>query len=474
MISLFSTLLLLLSEPLPAFDRELWTAFPNMNSVTSLAEGSQYIYVGTRNGIRRYDIYGERWHRPLTVLDGLPDHRIRAMAYDANTGELWLDTPSGAARWLTRLETVTFFGDDPPPRRPPAPIPPIYLPFGHFLVDGWIRGPRRSYPITDTLMDTWQTLWIGIAGLGVGKANMTDRQLEFHAFGPLDENITAMARDGDSIWFGGRGVYGIREQGITRYHLSTQTWEYFKPEDIMGLDEARVTAILPDSTAVWFGAWNGLIRYVRHTGQWMTYRLPHRRQVTAMVRADTRLWIGTPAGLAVFDTMADTIRWVDGSEGFSIQAMAAGTDHIWAGTHMGLFRCHIDDVTWTPVRSPGGLTSRPINGLATCENEVWATVESPSTLIHLAAPDTVWQRFALAEVHGNRHVAIAADTSRVWLGTDLGAFRFEISTGLWNRYTQANGLIDDRTQAVLLQDDYVWFGTVKGASRYNWSQDFFR
>ena len=108
MISLLSTLFLLISEPLPAFDRALWTAFPNMNSVTSLAEGSQYIYVGTLSGIRRYDIYGERWHRPLTVLDGLPDNRIRALAYDSHSGELWMDTPSGAARWLTRLETVSF------------------------------------------------------------------------------------------------------------------------------------------------------------------------------------------------------------------------------------------------------------------------------------------------------------------------------------------------------------------------------
>ena len=474
MISLFSTLFLLLSETLPAFDRELWTAFPNMNSVTALAEGSQYIYVGTQGGIRRYDIYGERWHRPLTVLDGLPDNRIRALAYDANTGELWLGTPSGAARWLTRLETVSFFGDDPPPRRPPAPIPPVYLPFGHFLQDGWIRGPRRNYPITSTLMDTWHTLWIGTGGLGVGKANMTDRQLEFHAFGPLDENVTAMARDGDSIWFGGKGVYGIREQGITRYHLSTQMWEYFEPENIMGLDEARISTIFADSAAVWFGARNGLIQYVRHTGQWTTYPMRKRRQVTALARANTRLWIGTQAGLAVFDTQADTIRWVDGSEGFSIQAMAVGADHIWAGTHLGLFRCPIDDVTWTPVRSPGGLTSRPINGLATCNAEVWATVESPSTLIHLAAADAVWQRYALAEVHGNRRVAIAADSSRVWLGTDLGAFHFDVSTGLWRRYTRANGLIDERTQAVLLQDDYVWFGTEKGVSRYNWPQDFFR
>ena len=193
MTSLFCAVFFLLSDPLHAFDRELWTAYPNMNSVTAVAEGSQYIYIGTRNGIRRYDVYGNRWHGPLTVLDGLPDNRIRALAYDANTGDLWLDTPSGAVRWLTRLESVSYFGDDPPSRRPPVPIPPVYLPFGHFIQDGWIRGPRKSYPITATLMDTWHTLWIGTGGLGVGKANMSDRQLEFHAFGPLDENISAMA-----------------------------------------------------------------------------------------------------------------------------------------------------------------------------------------------------------------------------------------------------------------------------------------
>ncbi|MDA0747530.1 MAG: hypothetical protein O2954_13500, partial [bacterium] len=92
-----------------AFDRNAWTVYPSMNYVTSLAEGDQQIFVGTTGGIRRYDRFYRRWLPPVTTLDGLPDNRIYDLAYDPNTGDLWFDTPSGAARWLSRLESVSFF-----------------------------------------------------------------------------------------------------------------------------------------------------------------------------------------------------------------------------------------------------------------------------------------------------------------------------------------------------------------------------
>ena len=47
---------------LDAYDREVWTSFPNMNSVTSLAEGETQIFVGTTGGIRRYDRFYDHSH----------------------------------------------------------------------------------------------------------------------------------------------------------------------------------------------------------------------------------------------------------------------------------------------------------------------------------------------------------------------------------------------------------------------------
>ena len=89
-------LCLLLTLPLWAYDREVWTSYPNMNHVTALAEGDVQIYVATTGGIRRYDRFVNRWLPPLTTLDGLPDNRVQRLAYDPDTGDLWFDTPSGS------------------------------------------------------------------------------------------------------------------------------------------------------------------------------------------------------------------------------------------------------------------------------------------------------------------------------------------------------------------------------------------
>ncbi|MDA0748580.1 MAG: hypothetical protein O2954_18840, partial [bacterium] len=363
-----------------------------------------------------------------------------------------------------------------PPRQPSlVEIPPVSLPYGYYLQNGWIRGPRQSYAITDALIDSWRVLWIGTRGLGVGRADLSDRQLEFHQYGPIAPNITALARDGDAIWFGGTSFGPDGARGITRYNLAEETWQYFESDRIIGLDDDRVYTILPDTADVWFGTLSGLVRYNRKHDRWLTYRVNRHSsgRVTALARAGNRLWIGTEEGLAVFDTQADTIRIVGGSERFNIRVLATGPKYIWAGTDYGLFRCPLNDVVWTPARSQNGLTNNRINGLMVRDNDVWATVESPAALIRLARPDTVWQRFPLSEVGGIQRVSIAADTSRVWLGTDLGAFRFDIGPKLWTQYTRSDGLTYERVQAVLLDGHFVWFGTEQGASRYHWTEDLF-
>ncbi len=469
-------LCLLLPLSLPAYDREAWTSYPNMNDVTALAEGDHHIYVATTRGIRRYDRFTNRWLSPITTLDGLPDNHVRRLAYDPNTGDLWFDTPSGSGAWLSRLETVSIAAPHTAPRRrPPAAIPPVFLPFEYDLEGSWIRGPWRRYAITDVMIDSWRILWIGTRGLGVGRADLRDEQLEFLRFGPMEENITAMALDGDRIWFGGEDTYRGPVRGITRYHPPTGTWKYFESDQIVGLDDVRISTILPDSANVWFGTWGGLVRYTRKWGQWLTYHLSRRHPgpVTALARDGNRLWIGSGTGLSVLDLKADTLRTVEGSERFAIRTLEVGPEFIWAGTHLGLYRCARRDVTWKPVRSLEGHTKSPISALFVRQGEIWAAAEAPPALLYRSKSGNTWERFPLSEVRGSRKVAIAADTSRVWVATDQGAFRLDIARKLWKHYTRFDGLIHDRVHTVLLDGDYVWFGTAEGASRFHWAGDFF-
>ena len=469
-------LLLLFPAQSPAYDPDVWTSYPNMNFVTSLAEGDDEVYVATTGGIRRYDRFGTRWLPPLTVLDGLPDSHVERLAYARASGDLWFDTPMGSGSWLTRLHTVSHAS---PPRgiftsRGISSLPSAFPPYGYYIQDGRVLGPGRSYSITDALTDSWRILWLGTWGLGVGRADLRDEQLEFHPYGPICPNVTAMARDGDGLWFGGGDGHSSRAEGITHFDDARGIWRYFDDDEIRGLDDVRVSAILPDSNNVWFGTPTGLVRYLKKPDQWLTYRLyrSRRGQITALARDRNRLWIGTNAGLTVLDLEGDSLRSVEGSGRFAVHALDAGERFVWAGTDQGLYRCPRREGTWTRAPGPEAITRVPVVALTTRDNGLWAVLRSPPALIRLSEDGTDWERLPLSEVAGSPRVSIAADTSRVWVTTDQGVFRLRIASGLWQRYTRYDGLLADRVNAVLLDGDDVWFGTSEGISRFNWARDF--
>ena len=473
----FLTLLLLFANPIFAYDRETWTSFTNMNYVTSLSEGDNVIYIATTGGIRRYDKFTKTFLSPLTTLDGLPDNRVQRLAFDQNTGDLWFETPSGGGRWISRLDIMSLVGQTPAILRKPKlqeHLPSVVMPFGYYLEPNRIRGPRQDYPVTETLIDAWGDFWLGTWGLGVGRADMRDEQLSFLRYGPLEENVTAIARDGDAIWFGGEDTYRAPARGITRYHTKSKTWEYFEAAQIIGLDNPQITTILPDSANIWFGTHRGLTRYNRKENRWFTYRDSRQwGRVTALARGHRRLWIGTQSGMAVLNLKDDALRLVKGSENFRITTLVTGPKNIWAGTRFGLYKCPREDIVWHPAQDPDNHTQRSIVALSVSQDKLWAATDAPPGLIRLNAPDSTWSEFPLSEVGGSQYVAVTADTSRVWVATDMGAFRLNLNDQLWKSFTPTDGLIHDRVQALLLEDEYVWFGTAQGVSRFHWAKDFF-
>ena len=460
-----------------AYDRDSWINFSNMNYVTDLTEGGNVIYIATTGGIRRYDQVTKKWLPPLTTLDGLPNNHVQRMAYDHSTGDLWFETTMGSGRYLSGLQTV-MPGGNPPARlyqlqaRPE--LPPVFPPFGYYVNAYRVMGPRQNYAVTDLFIDTWRTLWIATWGLGVGQANLNDQQLHFDTYGPLEENITAIAKDGDTIWMGGEDTFQTPARGITRYHLSTLTWEYFDADHVIGMDDPKIATILPDKENVWFGTYSGLMRYERQTNRWLTYRDTYVwGRINGMARDGNLLWIGSDRGLALLDVPADSLDRVSGSERAVIQTLVAGPDFIWAGTEVGLYQCRRGDRTWRPVADPHGFSKRSIRALTIYNHDLWIATEIPGALIRHTSSDSSWQEFPLSELSNRRHVSITADSTHIWVGTDVGAFFLDIPRQLWTQYSTFNGLIDPRVQAMLQDGKVIYFGTTKGISQFHWAREMF-
>lgn len=478
MTKLITTLALCLLSLTPAlgYDRTLWTSFPSMNYVTRLAESTQTIYVATTGGIRRYDRFAQKWLPPLTKLDGLPDNRVQNIIFNTHLQELWFDTPSGSGRWLEGLQTILLGGaptQQPFQPRKTAHFSSIVPPFGYYLENNRIIGPRQDFAITQTLVDQWNNLWIGTWGLGIGMANLTDRQLHFNTFGPIEENVTALAIDGNFLWVGGADTYRAPARGISRYNRKTQHWEYFEAAHIIGLENPQIITILADSNTVWFGTHQGLMKYNKRGNRWLTYRDTERwGRINALAKDRHILWMGSQRGLALLNTRTDSLDHVSGSERAVIYTMTAGPNAIWAGTEAGLYKCNRSTRTWRAVSDAQNISKRIIRALTLQDSTLWMATEHPSALIRHPINSDVWQEYTLPEIGGSHSINITANSKYVWVSTDQGAFLLDMSQHHFTRYHTTEGLIHPRVQAVLTDSNYTWFGTAEGLSRFHWKQAF--
>jgi ligand-binding sensor domain-containing protein/signal transduction histidine kinase len=86
----------------PLYDR-----LPGHNILTLLPDGDQagnpFIWIGTDNGLVKFDRKARRVVRSFSVEDGLPDHVIYATVRDSK-GNMWMSTNKGIAR-MTRSGT---------------------------------------------------------------------------------------------------------------------------------------------------------------------------------------------------------------------------------------------------------------------------------------------------------------------------------------------------------------------------------
>ena len=124
------------------------------------------------------------------------------------------------------------------------------------------------------------------------------------------EDISAIATDGNVIWFG-------TNRGATKYDTVSNNTVSFTPED--GLASHIVTCIAPNDAEVWFGSPNaGATRYDKATGEWKIFNAEHgliHNGVEAIAIDGEQIWFGTEIGLCRYDRQSET--WTSYAEAFS-------------------------------------------------------------------------------------------------------------------------------------------------------------
>lgn len=202
------------------------------NYVYCIAVDMNYVWVGTRSGLMRWDKAGESW-KVYTPAQGLSNIAVISLANDGNY--LWVGTGWG----LNRMDKINET-------------------FQHYTTsDGLVDNQVRSIAVDGNFV------WIGTLN-GVSKFNKADGtwQTFTKTDGLVDSRVRAIVVEDSYVWFATQG-------GVSRFEKETSSWETFTISD--GLVSNDVYSIGLDGTFIWFGTYEGLSRFDRIANSWKTF-----------------------------------------------------------------------------------------------------------------------------------------------------------------------------------------------------------
>jgi ligand-binding sensor domain-containing protein len=488
-------------------DRFIITDFAELGAV---AADMRRVYAAAPYGIQVYDAVAERWEAPVTAESGFPaGRRPTALAFDPMREALWLGTANGElhlyalhfGRWerhgtvpgevqrivagadprdgavfiLTRAGWYQTDGFGLPAPAAPASVPAVAREqaqspeerisredpgFRAIAATVAVDGRHRRWSIADAAPGqrpgSW---WLATRGAHLFHYDAWRGSASSLPFGTASRGVSALALDGDAIWYGGDGL-GPR-RGVTRGGLDLQQWRSWLDED--GAPRGEVRSILPLRDAVWFAASDGVYRLDRRTWRWR--RVTEGDGLAALEASALApggaggLWVGTRRGIARLSP-AGTVEATHPLGARRVNALHAQGDTLWIGTDAGLMALPGDGV---PVRT--AVTGR-VMGIATdAAGTLWAATED--ALYRRDAGDWAGPLREAGLGGAGRITTLVAAHDVLWVGGSAGIAALDMA-GVWTYYRVGADLPAGPVRALVATDGELWAGTPAGAVRLRW------
>ena len=284
------------------YSSRLWQVEDGLphNNVEALAQTRDgYLWVGTQNGLARFDgmrfvVFG------TNNLPALKDSHIRALLRTSDDS-LWIGDDSGG---LVCLKEGRF-----------ADVPPV-------AEGGW----GRIYCLLETRDGS---LWAGSA-MGLSRYGAASPAHFTTGEGLPNNNVRALCERGNELWLAtDAGVSCFRSNRFERLKLPVG----------VDLRYARALALDPDD-CLWLGFRNGLARlkdgevtsYTRRQG------LPEENETVLHADQHSNLWIGSMGGLSRrHDSVFYSEVQADGSSYGRVRCFLEDQEgNLWVGTRDGL------------------------------------------------------------------------------------------------------------------------------------------
>lgn len=289
----------------------------SQSTITCIMQDKKgFIWIGTRDGLNKYDGYNFRVfrHLPNDSLT-ISDNSVTSISEDEN-GNIWIGTASG---FINKLDPKTekfisykLFKDPLFPEiiNPIKDIPPCYSFFD-------------NNTITTLCFDTDGNLWAGTWGKGIFQFDVMKKKFTDHLFKLADENslssdyILSIKQDKNGfLWIGtyGGGLDKIKISSNLKSKSSNYTFvNYSFDNDKNCISNNRVTSICFDKdndSVLWAGTFGGGLNILKYSDNsdlvdfsLLNNKLIPSDKITRICTDETgRVWIGTfGSGLIKYD-----------------------------------------------------------------------------------------------------------------------------------------------------------------------------
>lgn len=517
-----------------------WITIGETRLATSIAVSYSDVYIGTLGGVIRYNWTSDQYSFPLTTSSGLLDNEVRLVAVDPRTGWVWVVTRLGfnlynpqaevmmksvyAASGIDLNERVLSIGFDvsqtwiqttkgfyvsptstlSPSRATASPDPgvswqgalasrqklPHFLPrqeFGYFYElasSSIVDREFRKFPIVSYTTDNQGNFWVATYGAGGWLVNGVTLAARPLPYGVASGDVRAIAIRDETMWFGGRSQFGSLSSvghAVTSWNQEKDLFTYI-PLNVV----ETVTCMLVDTSNVWAGTDQGLLRKDKFMQNWTVYGRNagmSDNAILSLATDGTRIFVGTSSGLNVLtqgekDWIIHPVE-ISAIRNIAILKILLKDDAIWLGTDNGIYCIDERRGHWFHYDGMGNalgertLTPSRVGGIATNEQTIYFASQRSLVMYDLRSRkwESVNMNIQFLESGVN---AMECDPHNIWIGTNAGLLRYLRKKQKWYFYSTQDGLAGDQIQSIALDGDYVWFGTNAGVTQFFWNAPHLR
>jgi hypothetical protein len=452
-----------------------------------------FLWAVTQKGVSYLEPASENWHNTFYNELGIYNHFVTSLGV-SDDRQVYIVTSEN--RWYVSDNISASFQETPAPvtddhirwygakEQRSQSLPNFFMDDG-LLFDGRQRYiddlQFRHWQITTWVRDDWNNLWLGTWGFGAGRGDMVTQRLDMLDFGIWDETVDAIAEDQGGYWIGGMQDHN-EHAGITQWAGQIDEPLFYEPYLIPGFASDQVTSITADARTVWFGTRGGLVRFDKRENLWKTYTIMdglRNDHVYKVTLDDSHVWAATESGVSKIllasvgtDSMKIESVAFPSHKIIKVYDLAQQNNLLWMATEFGLY-------AHNKLTGKGGFyngleesfVGRSSFAISAWADEIWFGTDSGISGFNAATNEWLEApaKFYAFDAGINR---ILTSHQAIWVATNEGVLKYDREMQRWVRFTYEDGLADDRVYSLQLEDDYIYFGTARGLTKFYWNSPF--